>query len=1094
MDWGGPWGEYWGESSSVDEIHQQLHNIGGWVMFIEGVREGFTNIEALVGSGDGSWIGTEYGDREILPGLEVPDLPLGVSVPFEAMITEVRPNFEIMDFNGRVRQLFAEHWDDAGTDYMTARLAPTDDPAPSSTLGPGDVAVDLWGRHIGTEAIGPAGERRHYWIEPVDAPPGLDHPAGSNGRPPSAITDEPRVWAGRLVAVYRIVQDGNGSWPAWTEQHAGGSMWWVGRLKGRGHFKSGRNGERVLSLPASSVGSLLRKPLNLARPARWIPIIGTDLALTGDAAKVAAWIGTNTPEPLEGGGINVVPSTYDCQTLASGNTLAGLTTKAEIVAKIQDIVETMISGADSGSVLAASNAEWVGPILTGNDYWQIDGGGARDVDISDDGGTIKIKCEVDSFEADGFYIGLLLDARVWQLLGWDVNDPAFLFMGGKSAEIGGVNWGENASDAVVPSGHYQAEFSTRVSPDDVLGENAGDWATYNAPYPGGVAMLDNTPGTVIYLDFCAVWSEGQLQQPYEYGSQIDGTDTDTAGWWIFRGQRLTAQAFLAGEDPSEYAVVALCEWVSTPFGDGIETDGGGQAAIKIIRWEDPAAFGLPYEPMTEPWAGALDGDGIEAAPLAVFGGIALGSYSTPAAPDWRHRLIPRLLLSSGTAAWSESGGEVLLDEGTNHPTDMPADDKWAGDIEVADLGLAIPRNWVDWASWYSCAGKLPGGAASPINRVTYATLGPIQAEDLLRQAMAGAGWAWSWKRDAGAGPPAFGCWDPIAPLALDDVEVTLSRSTSAAEPKSPDGTPQWRAVVEFRDDGPFDRFVFETDASAIDGDTAYKLTHESLGRGRRYRDGKLVWSIDDGGLRNPAPWVGTAQAAFYDWTNAARERFASGFGEWYSKAARVYRTIVDATYTTRIGLGTVVRVIDSTAEAPDGTLGIDHIGRVIEATIVVRGNQHAVKVAVLLQPWSVDTLTVWGPMAITSGPDNYDADASELTVVADHAGVGGGHRDVTAFVRPANVEGSGLLRVAIYQSEDGLDYAAGLEARADVASVDEDANTISLTNITGTIYRDTIKVIVGAPYDEQTADWVLALFAPVTDHTGYFDSEKGKTL
>ena len=31
---------------------------------------------------------------------------------------------------------------------------------------------------------------------------------------------------------------------------------------------------------------------------------------------------------------------------------------------------------------------------------------------------------------------------------------------------------------------------------------------------------------------------------------------------------------------------------------------------------------------------------------------------------------------------------------------------------------------------------------------------------------------------------------------------------------------------------------------------------------------------------------------------------------------------------------TVVRVIDSTAEAPDGTRGLDHIGRVIDATIV----------------------------------------------------------------------------------------------------------------------------------------------------------------
>ena len=1093
MDWGGPWGALWGDSSSVDEIHQQEHNVGGWVIFIEGVREAFTNIEALVGSGAGSWIGTEYGDREILPGLEVPDLPLGTSVPFDAMITEARPSFEISDFDGRVRQLFAEVWDDTGTDYMTARLAPTDDPAPEETLGPGEVAIGLWGRHIGTEAIGPAGERRYYWIEPVDAPPGLDHPAGGNGRPPSTVTDEPRIWAGRMVAVYRIVRDANGDWPAWTEQHAGGSLWWVGRLKGRGHFKSGRNGERILSLPCSSVGSLLRKPLNLGRPAQWITCLGSDIDLSGDATKVAMWIGTNTPQTIDGGGINVIPGTYDCQTLASGNTLSGLTERADIVAKLQAILGTMISGSDTGGVLASTNAEWVGPNLVDQGPWQSGGSGARAAQISDSGGQIKIKCEEDSGAADGFYLAIALDARIWQLLGWDIAD--LNYEGGNFNTMGGAYWGEDNSEAYFPSGHYVGYFSTRIDPSDTLGENDGNYAIYTAPYPGGVMILDNTPGTVVLLQFGEVVCDGQLGQPYTFGSQIDSVDVDTSGWWIFRGQRLTAEAYLAGDDPEDYMAVALCEWVGTSSGDGIQPDSDGIASLKVIRWEDPRALGLPFDPMTEPWVGALGGEGgIEAAPLAVFGGIALGSYSQPAAPDWRHRLIPRILLSSGTAVWSESGGEVLLTAGDNHPADLPANDKWAGDIEVADLGLGLPRNWVDWASWYACAAKMPGGSSAALNRVTYASLGPLQAETLLKQAMGGAGWAWSWKRDAGAGPPAFGCWDPIAPLSLEDLELTLSRSTSAAENSTPGGGPQWRAVVELRDDGPFDRFEFEVDGTPLGGSTNYQMTHESLDRGRRYRDGKLVWTVEDGGLRDPTPWAGTPQLSLYEWRDQARERFASGFGEHYSRSARVYRTIVDATYTTRIGLGTVVRIIDPTAESPDGSLGLDHLGRVIEATIVVRGNQHAVKIAVLLQPWSVSAITVWGTVA-RAGRGSWDSGTNTMTVIEDWASVGGSHHDLLGMVAPAWYTGaSGLLRVAIYQSEDGLDYPAGMVAKADVASVDQGANAISLTNISGTIYRDTIKWIVGAPSDEQTANWALAIYAPTTDHTGYFDGSKGKTL
>jgi hypothetical protein len=1091
--WGLYWGSSWGLTPpgvDVSPIHQADYNRGGWLMMIEGCPIGFTSIPALAGTGATSWIGTAYGDREILLGLTVPDLPLGESQPFEARIKEERPTFDLLDFDGRVRELFAEMWPDETTDSMGTRLSPLDDPAPEFIAGPAETPIGIWGRHIGTEAIGPAGERRHFWIEPTGKPPGLDHVAGPDW-PVSLITDDPRIWTGRMVAIYRIVQDPEtGSWPDWDDQHAGGSLWWIGKIKGRGSFASTDRG-RVFKLPCSSVASLLRKSLNLSRSTRWAkPAIGS-VTLTGDELKVAAWIGVLGGVDMPDG-IATTPSTFDCQTLASGNTLAGCTTRAEIRDRLNAIIQTMISGATVDGILATTNAGWTGPTPpVDQSYWQ-DGSADREIEISADGSVIGIKCEADPIGFDGFYLGLAVDVRVAQLLGWDINALPWTQGVGGTCPVGGPNWGGDPEDQIMPDYHVIGIFETRLSPDDSLPwSNGGAMVSREAPYPQGTVTLDPSGGDEIKLAVGEWPVQGQFGQPWTSGAQIDGVDVDTAGWWIFRGQRLTAEAYLNGGEPEDYQQVALCEWVSNATGDAVAEDSVAYARIRVLRWYDPRRFGIPYEGMTEPWVSVAGG--LEIAPLGIIGGTALASVGTPA-PDWRHRVIPRTLMSSGTCEWNDTGDAVELVAGTNHPADLPANESRAGDVEAADLGLGLPNEWVDWQSWYKCAAALPGGAAGALNRVTYAISGSTQAEDLLHEMMRGAGWAWSWKRTDGIGPPQLGCWDPIKPLALADVEVTITRAI-AAEPSSPstDTNPQWRAQVDLRNDGPFDRFEFLTDRGPLESDLAYRLEFESQDVGRRYRDGKITWTVEDSGLRNPAPWLGTILAPVFEWSEAARQRFALGFGERYARSARVYRQVLDATYITRIGLGTVVHVIDGSAEAPDGTLGVNHLGRVIDATILTKSFQ-GIRVAVLLESRPIDAVKVWGPSAC-AGVGSWNSGTNTLTISEDWADVGGGHNDARGFTQPAwDTRAGGALRVTIYQSEDGVTFPADLVASADIASANEEGNTLGLTSITGTIYRDTIKRIVAAPYDEQTAAWALALYIPVTEPTGLFDGNKGSRL
>jgi hypothetical protein len=1076
--------------ATVAEIHAARRNVGGWVLFAEGSPYAWTTIRELAGSGASSWIGTAHGARTVLQGLVMPsELGLGETDPWAGAMIDAQPvTFGLKDLSGTglLAQIFRESEPDLTTDSMGERLSPLDDPAPATIAGPNQTPIDLWDRFVGIEAIGPAGERRHYWIAPDDIPPGLDH-VGGIGWPPAVITDSKTTWPGTKVAIYRIVKEHDSdTYPSWDDQYAGGSLWWYGTIKGRGTFRS-TGGQRMFSLPCLGPSSWLRGSANILRPTKWhSPAAG--VILEGDRAKVAAWIEV-LPHHQVNDGIASIVGTWESQTLVSGNTFAGLTTREELAAKLDDIVQTMITGLDHGTVLGASNSVWTEPAPVADGLWGATAG--RAVTISADGSTITIQSESPTAPNAnrGYNIAIAMDATVWALFGFDLSGLAL--QREEFTRVGGQHWGELQGDQVTPPFHYTGTFSTRESVDQpsALWANGGDPKIHVADYPSGTVTLDHQGGDDLRLAVGVALAEGQLSQPYTFGAQLDGVDVDAAGWWIFSGKLLTAAAFLAGDDPIDTIQIARCEWVKTASGDGVEIDSQGFSRLRILEngWEDPHRFGFNHDRITEPWANVL-GE-LRCAPMGLIGG-------TITAPDWRHRIIPRTLLSSGTAVFLEAGGEVTVTPGDNHPPELPPGDPWAGDVEVKDLGLGLPAAFVDALSWRDVAATLPGGSQGALNRVTYPLVGSAKIQDILIAAMGGSGLAWTSKRKAGGVVPAFGCFDPIATLTLEQVEVTLSRA-DMAEPMISETDEQWRGVVELRDSGPFDRFVYSVDGDPLrPGSSNYRLEHESQDVGRRYRDSAIEWPIKDRGLRDPSRWLGTGKAPLYDFEAQGRERFAIGYGQRYGKPARIYKNTYNATYTGLIGLGTIVHIIDSTAESPDGEIGINHLGWVREAAILSKGKGNtSIRVTVELQPRAVTELKVWSPQA-RGGVGSWDSGTSTLTVREDWAEVGGGHEDTIGFTQPASSShAAGALRVAIYQSESGRDFPAPLEVRADVASVDDVAHTITLSSIVGTLYRDTIKVIVAAPKDEQTAEWALALYVPITEPSGLWDGvENGDRL
>jgi hypothetical protein len=175
-------------------------------------------------------------------------------------------------------------------------------------------------------------------------------------------------------------------------------------------------------------------------------------------------------------------------------------------------------------------------------------------------------------------------------------------------------------------------------------------------------------------------------------------------------------------------------------------------------------------------------------------------------------------------------------------------------------------------------------------------------------------------------------------------------------------------------------------------------------------------------------------------------------------------------------------------------VGVDHIGRVIEATIVGDDKGRcSVRVAIELSSRPLSKLKVWGPVAFAA---TNSWDGSELTVFRDYYRAGNGHSDAKGFTKPDWCpHPDGNLRVNVYQGPDGRHWPANRVAVAEVTAADPDASTLSLTVISGRIFRDMWKCVLAAPYSQQTAPWAQQIYIPITNPDGTYDGvNKGTRL
>ena len=293
-----------------------------YLLLIEGVPFAFTDEVAL----STSWWTED--SRAIKLGLTVPE-NLKISLDTEDWILEEdQAVFRLLDLDSTVPQFFgglAKKYKGLGE-----RLSPLDSPAPATIDEKGNL-LNLGSAYVGTEAIGPDGERNFYSATPIWADmPGQDHPAFDPPLPVVTTSSTgPYLIEGRRVALYRLIYDPDtASWPSYTAQVnaavAGGwsPVFWWGTLR-----QAGKVDGRIWSINCVGPGSFVRRSLNGRTTTEWY---GVTAGLIIDANQLH--IGVELEKRYFFDGEHII-----CGSDLSSYT-ADVTSKANLVASINTAI------------------------------------------------------------------------------------------------------------------------------------------------------------------------------------------------------------------------------------------------------------------------------------------------------------------------------------------------------------------------------------------------------------------------------------------------------------------------------------------------------------------------------------------------------------------------------------------------------------------------------------------------------------------------------------------------------------------------------------------------------------------------------------
>lgn len=1032
-----------------------------YLLLIEGVPFAFTDEVAL----STSWWTED--SRAIKLGLTVPE-NLKISLDTEDWILEEdQAVFRLLDLDSTVPQFFgglAKKYKGLGE-----RLSPLDSPAPATIDEKGNL-LNLGSAYVGTEAIGPDGERNFYSATPIWADmPGQDHPAFDPPLPVVTTSSTgPYLIEGRRVALYRLIYDPDtASWPSYTAQVnaavAGGwsPVFWWGTLR-----QAGKVDGRIWSINCVGPGSFVRRSLNGRTTTEWY---GVTAGLIIDANQLH--IGVELEKRYFFDGEHII-----CGSDLSSYT-ADVTSKANLVASINTAITA------------------VKALMGPDGVWEDDAGiGAGHIVFTDDEVTIKSE-KYAGFHA--MFCRLTLSHIVWTMLGYSPEESQGID-DGPQPRFTSINLdfiGAHPDIAVDPIAIYnRAVFTTVPEGMDPIGFTGElDWAGTKAPrvyhplYPGGVSTLTGAGNQVVSLtpfDNGPIYVESQTIRARESTIEINGAPCNAAGWWAFRGKLQLPPQF-TGDDPEvvDTIQVARCLWVEGESGLMAPDEYGISRGLYIAEWLDPRLFGLNYEPLDYAlgWASSNEGEQIEASPLRL-----LGAFHKR--PDKVTDTLLRILCSTGTAEWdpgtvdtgdgtADVDAALSLTEGTNTlGLDWPA-----GDFEIYDLGLQIPSVMIDVPSILAAADDLEGGIAGPLGQSKISIQGgPIQSEELLKAILAPRGWALSLCKGK------YGLWSPhinpeIAFEEFGGFEITESdKHGTAGDPGSVIPSVELRPVF------PFERVMWTHTGDPTEDWTSgqEELKFKARDPGSRARSGAVVREVAAPDLVATQWFAGDPKTnpnvadidLIQSWNGDAVDLWERKIPTWLAQPHRLIEGLrISRPKGQDIYPGAILKVTDPWVANSVGGYGVTgFFARVLSVTHETDSCACVVNAIIYAQaPGALRWAPVVRVIDDADTPDERYDEPSKTFFLQNW----GGYCPVQWFVKPDFISADpGNACVWILQY-DGVTWdRTGI---AFVESVDVAAKTLTLTSdgITGTFYERQYTLIVLAPTDyEDQVQWVRELY------------------
>ena len=1027
-------------TATVTELASRSGLDIGYVLFLEGIPWAYTNRQELVGSGAGSWIdGAPGGDREILDGLVVPDtLSYDTSLEDGTLSSNDGASFQLVDFQNRLIALVAE----SDGDIVGETIGPLADPAPALLL---DGVTGVWGRWLNHEAIGPAGERRYYPCMPVTLP-GYDHAAFSGDAQTLALSflrDAPTWHEGIRCALYIVYIDSRtGEIPSWQDHHDGGnSLVWFGST--RELTCEGL----TWTLACDGPSSWLRKQLGATRSAEWLPVT-TVLNLSSEPGAredmAGYYFSYRTAAAYERG----AASYYTPSDVLTSGTAADL--RAQIQARLNTVAGT------------------AGPDTT----WST----SRNASCTLSSG--KIAMQVDNFGwAANAYI--CLHESVWRAMGYEpavqagsIPDNDLMVVNFTSPDILGF---EFALFSNTPGpGYWLGKFSTLPAQYASLTEagtdadNDGKPRIYLAIMDEDVSTISPKGGQELEVGLAGglPYLEGQLcRPPAQHTFTNGGGEADATAFIALRGSYRTS----ADQEPITMAAVAKVGFKddTSAGGHGPTPDTDSYLKLHLEKLIDPRYFGIDRK-LAGPWS-AFD---LEFVPLNFMG------YNMNFS-DRSDLILLRTMLSTGTSSWSGYDGEGAVQTlGANAHPDASAPQ--GSDVEIADLGLAIPYSLIDASSFAKTAAKLPGGGVdSPLNRSRFAYVGPFDSQDMMWRIIEQRGWGMGFVRGR------YRLFSRADLLDADDVEVEIT-------PDDIVGEQDFVEVADLRPVLPRDAFDIEYGRPLVEGtgsDTELRATVVATDPQSRSRRTNNKETIDGSGLvpsrlwlNDPAPesWVSA-------WSQLAGHEMAAYYASpWVAVDVPVHWSIA-----RQLGVGSIVKLTTHYAPNRSGSYGITgRVGRVIGYSL--RTSELVVDLRILVQAGDPAVEPPkFGPIAqvlesVTTVEARHDAATRTFKCYADAMGHGEPTSDVTGFGEPS-YSATGTDAIVYGYQHNGRAWAKTFEFT--VESVDSTAHTITWKagTFSGTWWQARPTTLLLAPYDSQPANsWTRSVYAVITDSTGYF--------